>query len=912
MGSPTHSPAASPAKGKAKAKPAPAAKQPKGMTKRTGRKPAAKKGGRGKGRGHKKTYPDPLTQAAHERQKVLRENFSQVGNAILPGLVLIADQSLEELTSRPDAHEDCDEFITVQETLDALYNERVESIELEHRTRNSVAEREYKLESDRINKCFTDSFNYVTDEFIDGALNRTSILDELRHEGCPITTPDLTYTYVGHIPYVSCTGEANLDQAHILEKARQEKIAAKRKAIDELDEEPDSKRLRHTGGLLASEQQPDGVSESNAPSPTPDEEQDVAPTSSKALPDLPNGSGEPDEFGVRRVKRRARSPANRFIVPQTFQWDEDEIGFRDSTNDSTRRATRRSRGVFLNKPNSRAWHFDHTVKDYDCREYTAETLDSELVQKHGLHPRYGFFLPTSTNEPEPPSERVDGSRPIVHVPDRGTTDHASRSVRPMKMDRMLQEDATKGLMASMLSGFCEEEDIDQEEIVTSEMRERELQARERLVVLDDHGVPMENSDHSQPDSNVFLRERVTVLLEAASELDGQPAAPPSPPSPRQSRPYDAVRDVFTGTEPAPRPEQHSEASTNPLDVLAGVADEVSRSESELRPKGKQRVDRPEMEPRGHVSYGQQSSASNSSSNFLQTALNPASTYTPIAPAPAPSLEVTQQATPHRIPFANQNGIKDSPGLPPLRPNRSDTLGKASHSSPQLQPLPPPLHQSQEFGSPHGLVHTNSGTYYPPAPARAYHHGLSFPEPPMMPMTIQGQPMHGPGMMANQSPLNHHAPLYHVMSPSMHVQAQLAPMPQMEPPAPSVSPPGPPMLAPSPPAHATRQRTSVSSNGNSAGRQFRRIAAAPASNNRPWQTNGGTELRLAHYDHKEAIKDYRANEPPPRTGPTTIRGWNVNNVSKGRNRGARKEDSEEKDSPNTISPFIGKWNASERS
>ena len=58
------------------------------------------------------------------------------------------------------------------------------------------------------------------------------------------------------------------------------------------------------------------------------------------------------------------------------------------------------------------------------------------------------------------------------------------------------------------------------------------------------------------------------------------------------------------------------------------------------------------------------------------------------------------------------------------------------------------------------------------------------------------------------------------------------------------------------------------------------------------------MRLAHYDHKEAIKDYRANEPPPRSGPTTIRGWNVNNVAKGRNRaGIKKEDSsEERESP----------------
>ncbi|KAI1457746.1 hypothetical protein F4805DRAFT_467225 [Annulohypoxylon moriforme] len=898
MGSTTHSPAASPAKAKA----VPATKKPsgKGVTKRTGRKTAPKKGTRGKGRGQKKTYPDPLTQAAYERQKELRELYSQVANAVKPALEELANQSINDLSARMDAHKDADEFHIVQEHLDERYKATIEEIEREYQHRTSVTQNEYRLERTRINKCFTDSLNYATDEFIDGSLNRTSILDELRHEGCPVTTPDLTYTYVDNIPEVSfIEGQTNLDVAHALERARQEKLP-KRKATDQLDEEHDLKKIRHTGGLLASEQQPDGISESNAPSPTPaddqEQEQEITPATKRLMPDFPSGTCEPDEYGTRKVNRRIKSPANRFILTPTFQWDDDEIGFRDSTNDSSRKANRHTRGKFLNKPNARGWHVDHTVKFYDCREYTDETLDPELVRKHKLHPKYGFFVPGSVNEPEPPSERVDGSRPIIHVPNRYTTNHASRSVRAMKMDRMLQEDATKGFMSSMLRDYCKKEDIDQEEIITKEMREREIQARERLVVSDDHGAPAENSDHSQPVSDGFLRERATLLLDAASELEDQPSPQLTPPSPRQSRPFDAVRDALTDTKPAPtRTEQNSEASTNSLDVLARVADEASRRVSELPPKGNQpRVDRAEMEPRGYAPYGQQLS---SSSNFLQTALNPASTFTPIAPAPAPPLEVAQQPTPHRIPFSHQNGIRDSPGLPPLRPNRSETLGKASHSSPQLQPLPPPMHQPQEFGSPHGLIHTNSGTYYPPAPTRAYHQGLSFHEPPMMPMPIQSQPIPGPGMMPNQSPLSHHVPIYHpVMSPSMHGQQQLAPMPQMEPPAPSVSPPGPPMLAPSPPAHATRQRTSVSSNGNGAGRQFRRIAAAPASNNRPWQTNGGTELRLAHYDHKEAIKDYRANEPPPRTGPTTIRGWNVNNVSKGRNRGARKEDSEEKDSP----------------
>lgn len=896
MGSSTQSPAASPAtkaKGKSKAKADPPAKKPKGVTKQAGPKTTAKKPTRGKGRGHKKTYPDAVTQAAHERQKELLELYSQVANAVKPGLEALADHSLKELATKEDVHKEVEEYEILQAELKQLYDNNVKSIEREFDIRNGIAGREYELETDRINKCFTDSFNYHTEEFMDGALNRTSILEELRNEGCPLTTPDLTYTYVDHIPYVSCCQEESiLDQAHARESARQERLAAKRKADGLPEEESEPKRPRHTGGLLASEQQLDGVSESNAPTPSANEEFEVAPVDSTDIPPFHSGTGEPDEFGVRKVKRRVKHAHNRFVVPPYFQWDDDEIGFRDSTNDFVKKVTQQDRGKFYNTPNSNAWFMDHTARSYDVRDFKDETLDPELVRKHRLHPKYGFFLAGSVNEPEPPNKLVDGTRPIVHVPDQNTTEHTSRSVKAVKMDRMLQEDGTKSRMTSLLGSFCKIEDIDQEDIVTSEMRERETQARERLAVPDEDGVPLENSDQPQHVSDNLFRECVNILLAAAEAAGEQPAAPPDPPSPRHSRPYDAVRDVFTGTQPAPaRSEQYSEASTSPLNVLASAAEDVSRSGNERRSKGSQsRVDRTEMEPRGYAGHSQQLPSSN---NFLATALNPTSTYMPIAPAPPHPTDVAPQAPqappapPHRNPFTN--GIRDSPGLPPLRPNRSECLGK-SHLSPQLQPLPPPLHQPQEFVSPHGLVHTNSGTYYAPAPTRAYHQAHSYHDPPMMPMPIQSQPM---SMMPN-----HHAPTYHPSMSPMHGQAQLAPMPQMEPPAPSVSPPGPPMLAPSPPAHGTRLRTAASSNGNGAGRQFRRIAAAPASNNRPWQTNGGTELRLAHYDHKEAIKDYRANEPPPRAGSINIRGWQQMKsvATKGRNKGARKEDSEEKDSP----------------
>ncbi|KAI1107224.1 hypothetical protein F4804DRAFT_220795 [Jackrogersella minutella] len=866
----TQSPAASPAKGKAASI---KKSSGKGVTKRASRKIAAKKSARGKGRGQKKIYSDPLTQASYERQKELRDLYSQVALAVKPALDELADQSIKDLTEDLDGHKNADEYFLVQQQLDDRLKQVLEYTDREYRTRVDLAKFEFQQETNRVQKAFMNSFDYCTEELLDGALNRASILDELRTEGCPLTIPDLTYSYVEHIPYVSCTGKS--DRA-TPEQTRKAKSSAKRKAEGQPDEQHDSKKPRHTGGLLASEQQPDGVPESNAPSPTPLEEQEVGPASNKDLPDLPNGTSEPDEYGVRSVSRRAKSPANRFIVPPLFEWGDNEIGFRDSTNDSTRKATRATRGRFIDTPNSSNWHWDHTVRDYDCREYKHDTLDQEIVKKHGLHPTYGIFLPGSTNEPEQPGERVDGTRPVVVIPDETTTTHASRSVRPMKMDRMLQEDATKGFMAKMLGHFCEEQDIDEEDIISYEMRERERQALERLATSSDEDeTPVEELDHfHSTDASGFGQEnRIGLLLQAASDLDKRT---PRSSSPRQSRPYDAVRDVFT-SKPAPaRVERHPEADTHALDILAHLADDISRREPETPPHPV--VEQPDFNPRLYQQPPQQRNA------FLQTALNPNSNFTPIAPAPS-TMEIPQQTGPPRIPFASKSSAKGSPVLPPLRPNRPDGLGKLSNI-PQQQPLPPAAQQPQEFGS-HSMMHTNSGIYYPPPPTRPYHQPLSYHDPQMM-------HAQGSSVMPNQSQLPPHN-YRPVLSPPLHCPQPIAPMPQLEPPAPSVSPPGPPMIAPSSPAHATRQRNSVSSNGNNAGK-YRKIAAAPIAHNRPWPSNGGTELRLAHYDHKEAIKDYRANEPPPRTGPTTIRGWNVNNVSKGRNRNLRKEDSEEKDSP----------------
>ncbi|KAI1463342.1 uncharacterized protein F4812DRAFT_252086 [Daldinia caldariorum] len=893
-------PKASPAKGKATTgatvnttKKAPT----NGVSKRSGRKTAAKKGGaRSKGRGQKKVYSDPRVQAAYERQRELRDVYSQVALSVKPALDEIADQNIKNLLTSRDGHKGVPEYYAVQKQLDQQLQNALEAADLEHYIQDEMAEHEYELGCICTHKSFIDSFEYETEEFYDGAENRASILTELHREGQAIDTLDLTYQYVDHIPYVSFTDQS--DDAAACAKSRKGKAVTKRKAEDQSNGQSDSKKPRHTDGLLASEQQPDGVPESNVATPTPPDEQEVT-VSGKNYPDLPAGAGDPDEYGVRSVNKRVKSPRNRFIVPPLFQFDDNEIGFRDSTNDSTRKATRAVRGIFLDTPNSNTWHWDHTVKDYDARDYTEDTLDPELVKKHGLHPKYGMFLPSSTNEPEYNHEQVDGTRPVVFVPDNHTTIHASRSTRPMKMDMMLKEDRIKGSMSGMLQKFCEEEELDPEEIVTDEMRERERRVRERLTMSSDATPSAQLVDVST------YRDRVSLLLQAAEVSHAGKATQPSSTT-RPSRPYDAVRDVFKGAEPKPistRSEQYLEPSLIPLSILANTALKIAhyqRLQQEILRQREIEVmlagDSSMIDPR---LLSMPTQAPPPPNVFLRTALNPTSSFAHIAPAPAPTavMEVPQQPTPPRIPFSTQSSVRDTPILPPLRPNRSDSLGKGLNIS---QPhLPQSIHRAQEFDSPRGLIHSNSGAFFAPAPSRPFHQGLSFHrESTLMPMPVQqGPPMSGSGMLLNQPHIPPHMSAYPIeMSPPLQTQPHLAPLStQMDIPVPSTSPTGPPLTSPSSPAHTPRGKGASSSNGNSNGK-YRKIAAAPIPHNRPWPSNGGTELRLAHYDHKEAIKDYRANEPPPRTGPTTIRGWNVNNVSKSRNRSVKKEDSEEKESP----------------
>ncbi|KAI1312114.1 hypothetical protein F5Y03DRAFT_264502 [Xylaria venustula] len=990
------SPAPSPAKGKVgnfkKA-------TGRGAYKKNARKNAAapkRGGGRPKGRGRNKTYEDPRVQAAYDRQKVLRELYSEVASAIKPVLEDLADMTVKTLIEDPTAHKVTPLYQGVQRELDERLDDVMRSADHEFKTRAAIATREYQLNTAVTEKKFHDGYQYAADEFYDASLKRAGLLAEIRHEGVDVHLPDTTYTFVEQpdhvaaeqgtwvvfrngvkVPYPHLLEENKKVAAVVKPQVAKGKPPAKRKAEDQLDGQPDSKKVaslsgsikpdngdevatpqpRHIKGLLSAETELDGEPESNAASPSPESDPKVEVFRGRRdLPDLPNGASEPDKWGVRTVARRGPRANNRLILPPPFTFGDDEIGFRDSTNDSSKKATRGTRGRFLDNPNSRNLHIDRTIVTYDCLEYEDDALDSTLVQKHNIHPKYGLFLPDSRNEPESPPHPVSRSNPIVLVTPNGATLHASRSVRGFNMDATLREDARKDKVSLLLAQFCEEAGVESDEITTEEIRERERQ-RQSLAEAnarseDEDEDPMDQVLDSQDgtiDESV-AKENANQLLNAASYLEfDRPNHSTS--NQRLSRPYDAVRDVFTNTEPSPPPPMpQMEIDTFGLSFLADISEQVSlQRDAQFDPMLGHRLE-PQVEYRpdyqsehsphiqfeyrpedvfDHRSYhdlgpqlehqlytpsmgdsmidprllGPSNPVPPPSNAFLQTALNPPPMLAHIAPAPSQGGDPPSIG---RNPFTNQGSGKGSPVLPPLRPSRREKAVDSAH------PPPPSLiQQTPEYGAPLGMIQSNSGNFFPPAPSRPYHQGYTLFEQPHMglPFGVSG------GNMTSSQPPPHlassHRPSYQPPSPTMSTHAQIAAMPMHMPHGSSVSPPGSSMGLQSPTGPpGSRHRASISSGSNSANNaKYRKIAAAPIPHNRPWPANGGAELRLAHYDHKEAIKDYRANEPPPRTGPTTIRGWNVNNVSKGR-KGLKKEDTEEKDSP-SITTFINKWNPSEK-
>ncbi|KND92163.1 hypothetical protein TOPH_03115 [Tolypocladium ophioglossoides CBS 100239] len=205
----------------------------------------------------------------------------------------------------------------------------------------------------------------------------------------------------------------------------------------------------------------------------------------------------------------------------------------------------------------------------------------------------------------------------------------------------------------------------------------------------------------------------------------------------------------------------------------------------------------------------------------------------------------------RIPFTHNASAEP---LPPLRPSRG-----------RNQSLPDePMHDA---GMRPGM-HSGIAAYYPATHSRGY--PRSYPEPPHHASQSLGSerilpnPQHQPQAYMGSPPPSgfalQHAP--QVLSPTFGnpsaIPSQMA----------QQSPPGTPH---GPPGSAHQHRSTLS--GDAGNGKYRKLQPAPVPAHRAWTNK--PELRTIFYDHKET----GSSAALPNSGPTQIRGWNVNQPRK---------------------------------
>jgi hypothetical protein len=658
----------------------------------------------------------------------------------------------------------------------------------------------------------------------------------------------------------------------------------------------------------------------------PEEVEDAVATSEK-LPPLPNGVSEPDAYGVRLVTKRkvqGSDVQNRIMVPALFEYDQVEIGFRDSTNDKSRGATKAKRGKYLGTPNSNTMHFDRMVYQYDATHNDEEDLDAELVKKFGVHPKYGIFLKTSVNEQTTPPLHVSGKKPIVYITRRGGNLQTSRSIQLHRLDRRMEQLPKKLGLKSALEQYLTVEGLDADKIQPpQEVIEEHHRAFLEIYKSGQAPIVITIDEESAISRNPTALAAVASILEAAAKVEMEEATKVPAPAPRRrstvSRPFDPVRDAFVGPE---SPIQEEAPVNTNLRLLADAA-AATRPSYEIRRDG--------VPPMHTAPYQTPPTAYSQEQNldprlfdgptpsyapapvppapsFLQTALNHQPQYTSIAPAPlprpypgpllapAPPHTSHRDISPARVPFSNPAQGNAPPGLPALRPARN--LMKLMSEGPA----------DPDYGSPRQIV-PNNGGYYQPAPIQPYQSTYAVqeyhPQPPQPPQAPHPSQQYGydhppsqqpPASVLQPAPAMHHpvsiqpAPLG---PPAQHQIATYAQEPSFgNYPQLQASPVLDQGMRPETSSPPSRHRASLSSgSGQGQSSKYRKLEPAPTPPHRMGWNSNGTELRTVQYDYREGIKDYNPVEPPPRSGPTQIRGWAHNSMKKSRG-GSKSEASPE--------------------
>ena len=698
-------------------------------------------------------------------------------------------------------------------------------------------------------------------------------------------------------------------------------------------------------------------------------------------PPLPKNIGEPDEYGVRSYNQRASMRAmglnSRFLAPRSVWFDDWEIGFKDSSNDSTKGHTRTKRGKYLDKPNSNGIFFDHWCNGYDFSSVHSDDLDEELVQKHGLHPQYGIFLPDSTNDGEVGAPYDMPGKPVVYIAKpSGRISHASRSYQTTVNQRRSEELPLREKMKANLRRFCKVSDIDMDGVAITDYVEsddalrtkslrtanKELNSRPRLDETSSEedatlGTP---ADADKAEGGLTA---MSVLTYASAYVAAEEQTRSAPAAAKPAR-YDAIRDVFTDAKPAPAPAAPGGGLN--LNFLAELCNIEGPSLGSKRyPNTQQATTASGMDLRSSINREEQAPTvpySHAPMNSLVQEPSPlymhnqpsdraagpvgapvsdrqgypvpgdfgsradpykshtgppaiqdhTSYYPPYPPdprdgpmaggrgmdpgynprrhsgygsdAPAPptyrSMYWPQQQAPPPPPASMSGGTSSVPpsshhSYPPPSASTSRLSFSQTGGAEPLPPLRPPRSRTQSIADDTGYDSSMRGSmhnsYYPSASSRPYHRGYSTSDAHQGPPPLQSMPAD----RILPSPQQGNQPPPFMGSPPPPAPAGYGPPQVLSPTFASApgfggpmgqSPPGTPHGGPPSSIHRHRSTPSGSSD---AGNKYRKLQPAPVPAHRAWSNK--PELKTIPYDHKET----GSSAALPSSGPTLIRGWNVN-------------------------------------
>ncbi|KAK4146295.1 uncharacterized protein C8A04DRAFT_9867 [Dichotomopilus funicola] len=816
-------------------------------------KAAPPKAATGRGR-RQKVYDEPKVQAAYERTQELKQAFLTLSKAVKPVLLELADRSVNEMIQNPNFHKDLPEHQIISNFLRKRHQEthRLNNLQLEQNL--AMIDKVYESQVQKV----WDEYNTKAAEMCSDAygvlLRKLDILDYLHDNNLPaddISAEDAAQQG----PYVEMEDGVEVPHSRktvsqLMTKVQPLPLDPKRKADGQPEGQPAAKAAaiagadgsapqmpKHPAGLLGAADAIESAvttpdSGSNAPTPAaePIDAADAAeePTLGRLNklaastpsdgPDLPSPrwATDADEYGVRLIDRRTTRPDganNRIMAPNLFPWDELDIGFRDSTNCARKGATKQRRGKYINQPGSNYLFLDRRVGTWDATRAEGE-LDEELVKKHNLHPRFGIALPGSANESEPPRPMAEGFKPVVFVAPSGEEIHSSRSVAGAKLDVDVDAIERRMEVSDMLGTVLDQETIPHDAVAP----DAEELEKNRAEVLLSRG--LDPAKYANPAAvpegleediglseaeiagfNRFAREALGAAETIAAEEEAAARAATTQQRAQPSRPYDAIRDVFTESPSVPvRPPSpptvaaqtaaavpipSSSAASAPLPTalscLADVALEPVSPAVQQQPVEAPQYEQPPAEYRAfeysqpqqphqplhshqsHQSQQQQAQQSHHpqqqpvqqtqqqqvqpqqqqqpprTNDFLRTALNE-------QPAPSPT---------SHMPPAQEYGVPLAPAQAPPPPppqqqqapaNRTpfSSAGAAGGALPALRPMRSLLNEAPPYSEPshHQMVPSNASSYYPPAANRPYYNSYSMHE--------QAQPMqHIPAMQSLQ-------------------------------------------------------------------------------------------------------------------------------------------------------------------